>query len=29
MGTGWFRFVHVKSTESQDLRLVLTHRKLL
>ncbi len=25
----WFSFVHVKSTESQELRLVLTHRKLL
>jgi len=29
MRTGWFRFVHVKSRESQELRLVLTHRKTL
>ncbi len=29
MRTGWFRFVHVKSSESQELRLVLTHRKTL
>jgi transposase len=29
MRTGWFRFVHVKSPESQELRLLLTHRKLL
>jgi transposase len=29
MRTGWFRFVHVKSLESQELRLLLTHRKAL
>jgi transposase len=29
MRTGWFRFVHVKSPESQELRLLLTHRKTL
>jgi len=29
MRTGWFRFVHVKSLESQELRLLLTHRKTL
>ena len=27
--TGWFRAVHVKSTESQELRMLLTSRKLL
>ncbi len=26
---GWFRFVHVKSPENQELRLLLTHRKTL
>jgi transposase len=29
MRTGWFRWVHVKSPESQELRLLLTHRKTL
>ena len=29
MRTDWFRFVHVKSSESQELRLVLNHRKTL
>ena len=29
MRTGWFRFVHVKSPESQELRLLLNHRKTL
>ncbi len=29
MRTGWFRFVHVKSLESQELRLLLTHRRTL
>jgi transposase len=29
MRTGWFRFVHVKSTESHELRLLLNHRKTL
>jgi hypothetical protein len=27
--TGWFRAVHVKSDESQKLRLVLGHRRTL
>ena len=27
--TGWLRFVHLKSSKSQELRLVLTHRKTL
>jgi transposase len=27
--TGWFRAVHVKSTESHELRMLLTSRKLL
>jgi transposase len=29
MRTGWFRFVHVKSPESQELRLLLNHRRTL
>ncbi len=29
MRTGWFRLVHVKSPESQELRLLLTHRRTL
>ena len=29
MRTGWFRFVHIKSPESHELRLFLTHRKTL
>ena len=29
MRTGWFRMVHVKSRESQELRLLLTNRKTL
>jgi transposase len=29
MRTGWFRVVHIKSRESQELRLLLVHRRLL
>jgi len=29
MRTGWFRAVHVKSTESHELKMLLTSRKLL
>ena len=29
MRTGWFRAVHVKSTESHELKTLLTGRKLL
>jgi transposase len=29
MRTGWYRAVHVKSLESQQLRLLLRHRKIL
>jgi transposase len=29
MRMGWFRAVHVKSNEAQELRLLLTHRKTL